>query len=114
MSTGKGGREMNYAYTTNTLHEETYSAQRTVSSGIRPVNEKGKFCGPVFLRVKASEFDRLRLEKTIQVLVCLLNRGSIIEGSFGTKTISLQNVRDMIADWGYGDLLHQGDLQCQK
>lgn len=99
---------MTYNYTTNTLADKSgimkYHPQ-TISSGIRPVTERGKWAGPVFVRVKASSGDKDKLEVTMKALCNLLNCGELTQDIFKAKTIGFQNARDLVIDLGYIDLL---------
>lgn len=89
-----------YKYTTNTLRENSFYSQQTVSSGIRPVNEKGKFCGPVFVRVKTWANRRDELEATMKHLVQELNSGNIKESDFARKSFTLDNVQNLLTVLG--------------
>lgn len=103
---------MTYDYTKEFLKNEYH--YHTVSSGIRPTNEKGKWAGPVFVRVKANSGGREKLEETMIVLCDLLNRGALNSGAFfTTKSNKMNYVREYLILCGYCKL-EEGKLKCLK
>lgn len=106
---------MTYDYTKNFLLESEFSPAETISSGIRPKNEKGKWAGPVFVRVKAAAHEREKLEETMNVLCDLLNRGALISGAFfTTKSNKMHCVRDYLILCGYVAVEIGGKMKCLK